>query len=299
MSNAPAQLFDIPGPRARMIQRIVAAVMIVAAVGFGALVIWRLAERGNLSAARWSPFLTETVWTVNIIPGLINTLYAAAISIVLACTLGLLLGIGRLSLIAPVRWFCTVFVELFRAVPVLVMMMLAFWGALYYLNVPGRFLPLIGAVVGLTLYNSCVIAELLRSGVHSLPKGQAEAGLSIGLTRGQTLMSIQLPQALTAMLPSLVAQLVVVLKDTALAYQITYPELLRQGVRIGSQYGNIVPAIIVIAVIFILVNFLLTRFAAWLERRLSHRGRVAGGAIGGDPEMTAGHEEGVQPANKT
>lgn len=296
MSSAPAQLFDVPGPRGRMIQRIVAAAMTVVAVAFATLVFWRLADRGNLSADRWTPFLTASVWQVNIIPGLINTLYAAVISIVLACTLGLLLGVGRLSTVAPLRWFCTAFVELFRAVPVLVMMMLSFWGALYYLNLPGSYLPLFGAIVGLTLYNSCIIAELIRSGVHSLPKGQAEAGLSVGLTRGQTLMSIQLPQALTAMLPSLVAQLVVVLKDTALAYQITYPELLRQGVRIGSQYGNIVPAIIVIAGMFILVNFALTRFAEWLERRLSRGGRVAGSATAGPDKAAPADRSADAPA---
>ncbi|MDO5627353.1 MAG: amino acid ABC transporter permease [Mobilicoccus sp.] len=288
MSSTPAQLFDVPGPRGRAIQRVVALAMIVAAIGIGALVIWRLADRGNLSAARWSPFLNETVWTVNIIPGLINTLYAAAISIVLSAILGLLLGIGRLSTVAPLRWFCASFVELFRAIPVLVMMLLSFWGYLAFTNISGSYLALAGTITGLTLYNSCVMAELLRSGVHSLPKGQGEAGLSIGLTRGQTLMSIQLPQALTAMLPSLVAQLVVILKDTALGYQITYPELLRQGVRIGSQYGNIVPAFIVIAVIFILINFMLTSFAQWLERRLSRRGRTAGKTKPAEPTLKSG-----------
>lgn len=85
------------------------------------------------------------------------------------------------------------------------------------------------------------------------------------------------------MLPALVGQLVVILKDTALGYQITYAELLRQGERIGSNYGNIVPALIVVALIFIAINYALTTFAEWVETRLNRRGRVAGGATTAAP----------------
>lgn len=277
MSAAP-QLFDAPGPRARVRQRILALVFSVLALAAIAGVLIKLDERGNLAPAKWEPFATAGVWQYYIVPGLINTIYAAAISIGLAAVLGLLLGVGRLSTIAPLRWVCSIFVEFFRAVPVLVMMIFSFWVYAYSGSVPSAYLALAGTVTGLTLYNSCVLAELIRSGVANLPKGQAEAGLSIGLTRGQTLMAIQLPQALTAMLPALVGQLVVILKDTALGYQITYAELLRQGERIGSNYGNIVPALIVVAIIFIALNYSLTSFAEWIERRLNRRGRVAGGA---------------------
>lgn len=281
--SAPTQLFDAPGPRARAQQRVLAVVLGLAAVGLVVVVLLRLADRGNLTAAKWAPVVSPGVWQNYIVPGLVNTLYAAAISIALAAVLGLLLGMGRLSSIAPVRWICSVFVEFFRAVPVLVMMIFSFWVYAYSGAVPSAYLALAGTITGLTLYNSCVLAELIRSGVHGLPKGQAEAGLSIGLTPGQVLRSIQLPQALTAMLPALVGQLVVVLKDTALGYQITYAELLRQGERIGSAYANIVPALVVIALIFIAINYTLTSFATWLERRLNRRGRVAGGAHGADP----------------
>ncbi|WP_226345897.1 amino acid ABC transporter permease [Agilicoccus flavus] len=283
--SAPVQLFDAPGPRGRAQQRVAAVVLALLAAVVLAAILWKLGERGNLTAAKWAPLVSPVVWRSYIVPGLINTLYAAAISIVLAGVLGLLLGVGRLSQLAPVRWVCATFVEFFRAVPVLVMMLLSFWGYLALDAVPGAYLPLAGTVTGLTLYNACVIAELIRSGVHGLPKGQAEAGLSVGLTPGQTLRSIQLPQALTAMLPALVGQLVVILKDTALGYQITYAELLRQGERIGSAYGNIVLALIVVAVLFIVLNYSLTSLAQWIEQRLSRRGRVAGGAQAADPTL--------------
>jgi glutamate transport system permease protein len=126
---------------------------------------------------------------------------------------------------------------------------------------------------------SGVVAELVRSGVHSLPSGQSEAGLSIGLTPGQTLRSIQLPQALTAMLPALVGQLVVILKDSALGTAITYPELLQQGRDAGTAYAAVIPAYVVVALIFIVINYGLTVLAGQVERRINRRGRAAGGTI--------------------
>lgn len=152
--SAPIQLFDAPGPRGRAQQRLLAAAFAVIAVGALALVLVRLGERGNLTAAKWQPLVSPQVWQFWIIPGLINTLYAAAISIVLACVLGLLLGLGRLSTIAPLRWVCAVFVEFFRAVPVLVMMIFSFWIYAYSGAVPSAYLALAGTITGLTFYNS-------------------------------------------------------------------------------------------------------------------------------------------------
>lgn len=280
-------LFDAPGPRARARQRVVAAVGGLILLGFAAFALWKLAEKGNLEGDKWSPFFTASMWVDYLLPGLVNTLKAAAISIVLAGIFGAVFGIGRLSANAVIRWASTVVVEFFRSVPVLVMMIAAFSLYAFAFQLDPDVTPLAAVVTGLTLYNGSVVAELLRSGVGSLPRGQAEAGLSIGLTRGQTLRSIQLPQAVTAMLPALVGQLVVILKDTALGQIITYPELLTTFSQIGSNWSNPVPAMIAIAVIFIVINYALTTTASYIERRLRERGRatigrgVAGpGAVG-------------------
>ena len=134
------------------------------------------------------------------------------------------------------RW-----VEIFRAIPVL-LMMIFFFGVYAYNGVFSAELnPLAATVTGLVLYNSAVLCEVLRSGVDQLPRGQREAGLSIGLSAGQTLRTVLLPQAITAMLPTLVSQLVVILKDTALGYNITYLELLNAGNTAASNYSNLVP----------------------------------------------------------
>jgi glutamate transport system permease protein len=285
-------LFDAPGPRARRRHALFTGVGVLLVAGLLYVALRKMADKGQLDGALWKPFITAEVWREYLIPGLTNTFKAAALSILLAGTFGLVFGMGRLSPIAPVRWVSSVIVEFFRAVPVLIMMIFAF--GVYAQNqvFSSEVNPLAAVVTGLTLYNGAVVAELVRSGVHSLPKGQAEAGLSIGLTPGQTLRSIQLPQALTAMLPALIGQLVVVLKDSALGYQITYLELLLWSKTLGSAYANTVPAYIVAAVLFIIVNYTLSVLARYLERRLSRRGRtslpaVAVAPTGGDLSAAA------------
>ncbi|MDQ1319654.1 MAG: glutamate transport system permease protein [Actinomycetota bacterium] len=267
-------LFDVPGPRAKVRNHIISAATVV----LGALVVWavvsRLAEKGQLTSAKWQPFLTADLWQTYVLPGIAGTLTAAAVSILLAVILGLLLGVGRLSPTKSVSRACAVIVEFFRAVPVLIMMIFAYFLFALYDVFPSKQLALAGVVTGLTLYNGAVIAEIVRSGVGALPRGQTEAAESLGLSWGQTMRSILLPQAITSMLPVLVSQLVVVLKDTAIGYQITFLEMVRQGTVIGSTYGNYVPALIVIAVLMISLNFALSAAATRLERRLRRSKRA-------------------------
>ncbi|ADT99927.1 MULTISPECIES: amino acid ABC transporter permease [Mycolicibacterium] len=265
---AGSVLFDAPGPRARVRNRVITAVTVVAVLAVAWVVYSRLDERGQLTAEKWEPFLTGDLWRTYVLPGIEGTLTAAAVSIVLALILGFVLGVGRLSTHTPIRWVSSVLVEFFRAVPVLIMMIFAYFLYAFYDVFPSKYLALAGVITGLTLYNGAVIAEIVRAGVHALPRGQAEASSALGLTWGQTMRSILLPQAVTSMLPVLISQLVVVLKDTALGYQITFVEMVRQGTVIGSAYGNYIPALIVIAALMIALNFSLSWFATWLEKRM-------------------------------
>ncbi|EAP99452.1 putative glutamate transporter permease protein [Janibacter sp. HTCC2649] len=272
--SAQNVLFDAPGPQARRRHAVLAGVGVLLMLVAAWVVLRKMADANQLQGAMWKPFVTDrAVWRDYLVPGLWGTLKAAAISIVLAGTFGLIFGIGRLSTIAPIRWLCGAVVEFFRSVPVLIMMIFAF--GLYAQNsvFASDINPLAAVITALTLYNGAVIAELVRSGVYSLPKGQGEAGLAVGLTTGQVLRSIQLPQALTAMLPALIGQFVTVLKDSALGYQITYSELLSGGKILGSNFANTVPAYIVVAIVFILINYSLSRLAIYVEHRLSRRGR--------------------------
>lgn len=242
----------------------------VVGIGFLGFVVLRLADPANnqLTAEKWLPFLMPTSWTAYLLPGLLGTLVAALISMVLSVVFGLLLGIGRLVQQRWIRWGCGAFVEFFRSVPVLMMMLFAYYAGIYALRIGGSFVALFGVVVGLTVYNSCVLAELVRSGVYSLPKGQREAGLAIGLTPTRTLTAILLPQAITAMLPSMLSQLVVILKDSALGSMLAYSELLRAGTNLATAFANLIPTMIVLAVLYIVINTGLTRLAEAVEQRL-------------------------------
>lgn len=292
MSSQQSVLFDAPGPRARRNIAIGNVIGAIVVLGLAALVVLELERKGQLSWDLWGPIFTASAWENYFIPGLQNTLRAAGFAIVGAVIFGLVLGSGRLSHVRFVRWLSGIVVEFFRAVPVL-LLMIFFWLLLGFnqVNEPS----FLAVVIALVLYNGSVIAELVRSGVGNLPKGQGEAGLAIGLTRGQTLRSIQLPQALIAMLPALVSQLVVVLKDTALGQIIVYNELLRAAQIFGNGNGNNLQTLTVAAIIFIVINWILTTVAQWLSRFL--RGRTAGAtATGpgiGNPTTTAGATDAV------
>ncbi|MGO1165423.1 MAG: amino acid ABC transporter permease [Janibacter sp.] len=273
--SASSVLFDAPGPRAKRLQRIatvVGAVLVLAVIAF---VVRALHANGDLEPAKWEGFTTVDDWRYYLLPGIVKTLEASALSIALALVFGFVLGAGRLSGLRPVRWISGIVVEFFRAVPVLIMMI--FFFGIYAFNgvFDAQTNPFAAVVTALMLYNGSVIAELLRSGVHSLPAGQSEAGYTVGLTRGQVLRSVQLPQAVTAMLPALISQLVVINKDTALGYIITYPELLQQSNNLASARSNVIPALLVAAVLFIAINSVLAWAAGRLETRLARRGQRA------------------------
>lgn len=264
-------LFDAPGPRARrriLIANILGVLFILSLL---AIVVNGLAEKGQFEAAKWTPFLEADTWQYNMLPGLMATLRAAAVAIVTSIVFGLIFGLGRLSSIKAISWVAGIIVEFFRAVPVLLMMIFFYQFLSKATPVPPADVPFVAVVLALTLYNGAVIAELVRSGVFGLPKGQREAGLAIGLTRSQSLRVIEVPQALVAMLPALLSQFVVILKDSALGAFIGYSELLVFARRLAAGEGNILPALLVTAAIFIVLNMLLTFAAQRLSRRLGAR----------------------------
>lgn len=295
--SKPSVLFDAPGPRARLRNNVMTLVGAVVLLLIAYLVIGRLNQEHQFSGKLWKPFTEKDVWTKQIIPGLGGTLKAAAVAAVFALVFGLVFGLGRLS---EHKWISIpsgAVVEFFRAIPLLIMIFFAQAGPPAIWDAFGRVLPPVSAflalVIGLTLYNGSVLAEIFRSGINSIPKGQSEAGYSIGLRRSGVLLRILVPQAVTAMMPAVVSQLVVLLKDTALGFIIAYNDLLNAGLRVvPGNFGNIIPSAIVISVIYILLNIALGLVATWLEKR-SRRSRKSAartmtGAAGAPPAVGMG-----------
>ncbi|GGY25864.1 glutamate ABC transporter permease [Streptomyces djakartensis] len=263
-------------------------------VALAALLWWvykALKDKGQLEWALWEPFFSGSeAWTTYIWPGLQNTLKAAALAMIIALPLGAVLGIARLSDHAWVRIPAATVVEFFRAIPVLVLMIFGLALFAEYTAVSSDDRPLYAVVTGLVLYNASVLAEIVRAGILALPKGQSEAAMAIGLRKGQLMRLILLPQAVTAMLPAIVSQLVVIVKDTALGGAVlTYAELLAAAGTMSGYYGgNIIQSLIVVSVIFIVLNFALTSFASWLERRLRQAKKSTGAVVGANDAQIAG-----------
>ncbi|MFE5603315.1 amino acid ABC transporter permease [Streptomyces coelicoflavus] len=283
-------LYDAQGPRAKRRNILFTAVFLVAIVALLWWVYTTLDEKGQLDWDKWKMFFTSgEPWSTYIWPGLQNTLKAAALAMVIALPLGAVLGIARLSDHAWVRVPVSIVVEFFRSIPVLVLMIFGLALFAEYTNVSSDNRPLFAVVTGLVLYNASVLAEIVRAGILALPKGQAEGAMAIGLRKGQSMRLILLPQAVTTMLPAIVSQLVVILKDTALGGAVlTFPDLLASANTMSGYYGaNVIASFTVIAVIYIALNFSLTTFAGWLERRLRRAKKSTGAVLKADDVETA------------
>ncbi|MQY02783.1 amino acid ABC transporter permease [Actinomadura macrotermitis] len=283
----PTVLFDAPGPKARRRNAILTVLGVVVVAGILYAIYHRLDQADQFQGRLWKPFVEGSTWTKYILPGLGGTLKAAVVAAVLALLFGVVFGLGRMSDHAWLRVPSAIVVEFFRAIPLLLLIFFIFSGPATIATGLNREPPHISAftavVAGLMLYNGSVLAEIFRSGIQSLPRGQSEAAYAIGLRKNAVMRLILVPQATTAMLPAIISQLVVLLKDSALGYIIAYEELLNEGFKqIPANYGNLLPAAIVISVIYILLNLTLSRIATVLERR-SRRSRKSSA-----PTMAAG-----------
>jgi len=264
-------LYDAPGPRARHRARIVSVVVLLLLVVAAVWLVVALAsprvtaagsvQPGLLDPSRWDVFLDLAVWR-RIGAALLNTLRMAGVAAVIAIGIGVLFSFVRAARSPVVRIPSTIVLEFFRGMPVLLMMFFillvfsteSFWAGVWALGI----------------YNGAIIGEALRAGVAALPRGQREAGLAIGLTPLATRFRIEFPQAARNMLPIIIAQLIVLLKDTALAYFISYPELLNTIVRgLSNYYGNryFFSLFLVALLIYLVLNLLLSALARFAARR--------------------------------
>ncbi|WP_194408872.1 amino acid ABC transporter permease [Microbacterium cremeum] len=275
-------LFDAPGPRARMLSRVLSIVSLILILAVAVWVVTLLAaprESGGITLpgmfdpSRWDIFTDPVVWA-SIGRGVVATLQAAAVAAVGAIVLGIVFSLLRTSKFGWIRIPVAGLLEFLRGMPVLLMMLFillvastgAFWAV----------------VIALILYNGTLIGEILRAGLAALPRGQREAALSVGMREFQSKMLVEFPQAFRQMLPIIVAQLVVLLKDTSLGYIVGYNEIIRNNMNnLLSFFGNryLFSMFIVTLVIYLAINLTLSWFARWLARRTAsgrtRRGKAA------------------------
>jgi glutamate transport system permease protein len=256
-------LFDAPGPRTVVRHRLYSLLALLGVLGVLAFVFIRFNDAGVFEAAQWEVFTTPKYVRVILVDGLLHTLRMAGLAILGAAALGFLLGVGKLSERSIIRWPAWLVVEFFRAVPVLLLMVFT-W---YAIGIEKDGSSFWGVVIALTLYNGAVLAEVLRAGVNAVPKGQGEAAYAIGMRKTQVMNIVLMPQAVKIMLPAIISQCIVALKDTALGQYVIAPGLTRIYKQIYLQFNNRVPTMIVIAGLYIVVNLLLTALATWAQKR--------------------------------
>lgn len=267
-------LYDVPGPRARARNRIVGLVGAVVIAAALAYVVYRFADTGQFDGRKWS-ILEYKLVQQTLLDGYLNTLRAAAVAALLAVTLGALLAAARLSDHVALRWPSFGLVEVFRAVPLVLLMFLFYYGTP---SIGLRMSPFAAVVLALMLYNGAVLAEIFRAGVEAIPRGQAEAAYALGMRKTQVMTTVLLPQAIRTMLPTIISQLVVLLKDTALGFLVTYDELLKQVRQLGSSPDfdfPLIPLALVAGSVYIATCLLLSQLAVWSEARLRRSPKLA------------------------
>ncbi|MEV6317646.1 amino acid ABC transporter permease [Streptomyces sp. NPDC051776] len=267
-------LYDAPGPRARLRNRIYTVVGSLLVLGLIVFSVYRLHQKGQLEPEVWNIFNNAGVRT-NIRDGVLTTLQVFAAAGLLSLVLGVVLAVARLSDHKAVSWLATGFIELFRAVPLLITIYALWVVFLSYkadLGFIGENTAFWALVIGLTVYNGCVQAEVLRAGINAVPRGQVEAAYALGLRKSQVMTMLLLPQAVRSMLPTIISQLVVTLKDTSLGYIITYAELLYAARTMANNIivngeNPITPVVIVVGAIYVAMCLALSSLATWIEKR--------------------------------
>lgn len=270
-------LADALGPRGRRQARVASVVAAAVIALLMVVAVTRLADRGQLASRLWEPFTDPAVQRF-LLGGLVNTLKVAAAAMVGALVIGALMALARLTRTALLRVTAGAYVEFFRGVPLYLLIVFCAFG----LPRSGIGISLFGGLVlGLTLYNSAILAEVFRAGILSLDRGQSEAAFAVGLGYWPAMLLVVIPQAVRRMVPAIVSQLVTLLKDTSLGVVITYEELLRRTQILGEFYDNILPATIVAAAVYIVINYSLSQVARRLEVRQRRRYQAAAIEVAG------------------
>lgn len=268
MSDPSRVLFDVPGPRGRRRIRVATVAVLVAIIGLMAAAVLVFQAHGQLAARKWLPFRVSQIWTIFLLPGLANTLKVTAVAALITFPAGGLLALARISQAWWLRTPARVYTEVFRSLPVLLLLYV------FQLGLPraGLTLPIFWQLtVPIAVSSAAYVSELIRAGVQALDRGQTEAALSIGLRYWAMMRLVVLPQVLRRLLPALITQVVAILIATTLGYAVSYTELLHNAQTVGQFYQVPVQAYLVVAVIYVLVNGALSQLATRVQRRQGGR----------------------------
>ena len=260
-------LYEAPGPKTRQ-RTIIGTVVSLALLALAiSLIVRQFYITDQLNPRYWSFLLEWTTWRF-LLEGLWGTIQVALVSGFISIVLGLLLMLGRIGQNRIISAVCHVLTDLFRSLPSLLLIYFFFLVIPKYgISMPSFWM----LTIPISLAASGVLAEVFRAGVNAVPKGQTEAAMSIGLTHGKIVRKIILPQALRIVIPSLVSQLVVVVKDTTVAYVVSFPDLMQNARVLISNYDALVSMYFVVAIIYILINYAINHLSIYLAQRSGNK----------------------------
>ncbi|MGQ9496828.1 MAG: amino acid ABC transporter permease [Desulfotomaculales bacterium] len=217
------------------------------------------------------------------------TLGITIIAVTDGCILGLIAGLARLSRNRLLSFLATCYVDFFRGTPLLVQILIVYFGIPYLLSAGQEYLmanygmprllestnihPFWAAVVACSLNSGAYIAEIFRAGVQSIEQGQMEAARSLGMTHAQAMRYVILPQAFRRIIPPLGNEFIAMLKDTSLLSVIGFEELLRRGQLIVGETGAVFEIYIACAFLYLIMTLSFSRLVDYTERRLKTRDR--------------------------
>lgn len=259
----------------------------------------------DILPGNWELFKTWAIWEF-LFRGLWIAVRIAIFAIIFSIVMGTIMSVARLSPVPVVKYLATIYIETFRATPLLLLIFFVFFGAgrfntewaidvpvlSYFVDsVSGDLTPEAAAVLALTLYNSAVVAEIMRAGILSISKGVIESSRTIGLTYLQSMRYIAVPIALRRMAPGLVSQLITLFKDTSLASIITVLELLRRGKLLWDSPAytdSTVEIMIVVAMLYFIPNYILSLIAGRLEKGPELRARGDAAVVAAESQVVSG-----------
>lgn len=212
-------------------------------------------------------FLTRPDIMMSLLDGLLVTLEVAVFAILFSFIFGIILGTLRYTKLPVLSQIATLYIETIRNLPLLLIIFFGYFAFKEW----GWELPITTSVIiSMTIFTSALVAEIVRSGLNSVDRGQIEAARASGLTYTKTLWYIVLPQALRRMIPPMVSQFVSLLKDTSLAVAISLPELMHNAQIVYSRYYNMtLPLLIFVSLIYFVINYSLSQASRHLEKKLA------------------------------
>ena len=257
-------LYEEPGPKTRKKIKQYTILSIILLVALTVLIIRQFFVTGQLSARYWDFFAKPTTW-IFLLKGLLGTVQIALAGSLIAFVAGFIFMFGRVRGNKIVNAVCSAIIEFSRGVPTLLFIYFFFF-----------VMPMLGVKITafwkisipVAISASGGVAEFLRSGVNAVNKGQREAALSLGFSENRTFFKILFPQGFRFVLPSLISQFVIVLKDSTFAYIVSYNDLMQNSMVLISNYDALLSVYLVTAVIYIVINYFLNKFSLSLAKRI-------------------------------